>query len=454
LKAIIDLRELPKLPRFWPTTDYHQTLWYQTPADIPEVMAFYRHVLGNRGWKEVAAEQQGIFNSNLKFRQDGHVLILRSHQTRRNPTQPKNLLGANPGSRFTIDEKVTDVSLVITDYFDMRTLPIYNSPSWELVQEASHRLRYHTDDSIVACEVRLLKIFPSAGWVYLDGGSSTSKNRRYLSFAKNGCKIDARIRTDRANPEALEIEVTCGVGITMPIPADSNFVSLRGLPTAKSKLSIPDLRATFDTQMQESHWLVERLDTNSLLRTIYTRGLQEVAYRFDVHEGQTVVTEEPHREWMRRNAENARKEIRAVNLPTPGAVTPPQYGRVVDRTKAVEFVSSNSWDQLRTTYIDFMNHRGYGTKTAGEKMAPLYFENDTKHIRLSFATQADGLGVKIDGPGLRWPNPLPSEKAILRSYSNWLEIKGRDFSLDHLHEFEGEMLKILGATNQSNAPEG
>ena len=450
LKAITDFRELPKLPRFMPTTDYHFTTWYQTPVDLPEVRKFYRHVFSTCGWKEVAAEQQGLLTTNMKFQRGDHSLILHTHRTHRNRSYPKNLVGGKPGNQIAINEKVTDVSLTLTDYFDMQTIPIYESTSWELVEERNGYLRYRTSDSIVASELELLRTFPPSGWVFLDDGSNSSEDRRNLRFAKNGCVIQTAIHRDRAKKEAWEIEMTRGIRKTMPIPPDSKFLSLRGLLTAKSELNISDLRVNFDSQMQENGWTSQWLDTEGLRRNVYTKGLQEVVYRFAVDEDKTTVTVEPDRESSLRNNENWKAEVRAVTFPTPEAIAPPEYGRVVDRTKAIEFVSSNSWEQLRTQYSEFLNARGYKCKPTKKEMDTLYFKNDRNRVRIQFEPQADGLKVIIDGR-LKWPNPLPSAKPMLRNYSNWLELKGRDFSLDHLDEFEGEMLKILDPSNQTES---
>jgi hypothetical protein len=288
----------------------------------------------------------------------------------------------------------------------------------------------------------------------LEGGSSTPQDTRFLRFAKNGCILEVRIGRDRTKTATYEIEVICRGLIDNPIPPDSEFLSLSGLATARSKMSILDLRTNLDSQMQERGWSTERLDADNLRRTIYTKGLQEVAYRFDMSEGETVVVEEPDREWVWRNYENSKQEVPAVAIPCPGAIAPPLYARVVDRTKAIEFVSSNSWDQLRTEYVEFLNERNYQCKPVEEEMDTLYFKSDRKLVRVRFESHAKGVSVIVDGKGVKWPYPLPTEKPILRNYSNWLEIKGRNFTLDHLHEFEVEMLKILEANNQTKPPKG
>ena len=450
LKSIFDLRSLPKLPRFMPTTDDHCDLWYQTPETVKTIRKFYRHLLTSRGWIEVATKQRGLHNSNLEFRKNGYALYLNAHRTRNSRAQLMRVLGGSGSANKAVDENVSSVSLLVTDFTDISAFSFKDSTSWELIEESYQRQTYRSNDSIVGCEVEVLRKCAKDHWTFFDNRTATPRHisnsddrwyqQRKFRFVKGGCELSVLIEPARDRKGSFSIDVRCFAlrYPTMPIPPDCSHITSWVQIELKTELGRPEAQAFFDTRMRTDGWFKKNLDTDTLCRTMYTKGLREVIYRFETQEQRTRVVREIERDIAWNPNVDEQPIVEAADFPTPSAVQFPQYER-----QSIQFVTKKSWSEIRDTYVNFLKPHGFEGQPQKKALATLNFANGRERISIEFDSQANGLGVTIKGRGLSWQKPCPTEKPLILSYSNWLRKIDREFSYEHLDEFESEMLEIL-----------
>lgn len=426
LAEIIDLRTLPKPPRAQPTTDYHYTLYYMTPATVQEVRTFYRYFLPQHGWTEVATEQLGLTDTVAEFRKSGYGLYLQAFAS----------------SRSSRDQPHTTVYLTLSDYFDMHSLQLDGTPSWELEEERPNFLRYRATESLLEIELKLLRMASKTGWINFDdqrispGDPRKTTNVRHLQFLRNGCELDVSVRPNSANPGSMDVTIICKPGrITSPPPDCTGLqVSVGDSITAKSKRGVSALRDHYDSKMRADGWRVLELSTDDdVQRVMYVDGLRDVTLSFiALEEGGSLVSRVPERKIFTPPV------IEMADIPIEGPVGSVEYRFA----EGIEFVSDKTWPELRDIYTDFLAHRDFKSGYTPKEMKTLQFRNGPSRIAIEFATIDEGISVRISGSGLRAFKPFPTDTPVVMSYSNWLRTKGHDISLGFLDEFESEMRAI------------
>ncbi len=139
--------ELDRLPKIAPVDLYHGQdtgVIYTSSAALPEIVAFYKRELAQRGWKSTDTLTDNLNYANLNF------------------TKNKELLIISLGRDSSASPPRVMVSLTPHGSMKVKDLPRY--PGTKTLAEFDHTAIYLTADGIEKVQERTAQVLAKAGW--------------------------------------------------------------------------------------------------------------------------------------------------------------------------------------------------------------------------------------------------------------------------------------------------
>lgn len=439
--AILDLRLLPKIPGAKPQSDSFSSSHYTAPVGVDEVKAFYRYILGERGWTE---ETDQATQYTIPFQKDSYTLTLSPY-------------GENPTE--------TSASLTFSGNYDLRKTPKLDAFLKETMYEGDATVIYKVSASLLQIETELLKQLHAAGWtavVRLNRSQSEEPDTRDLEFLKNGTVLRVSVQRDREDKSLFVISYGRSLSLhALPVPSDAGLMEwddyLECQMVANTTMSLEETTAFYEKSMTQQGWVP---------RENGRRIDQDVAY-LPYYWGQRDVTIalEPTPDGMVRirsgkysqnsfqkpesqaapdttpTVEAAEEGIEAADLPILHAAGTPTYREGTQIRFELEKISLID---LSKEYTKALEDLGWTAKAFGEpqeKSVGLHFEKGAKIVYYQSSIDPRGIGyLSFSGNGLLWTKPIASKQCI--SYSAWLRNNKFPATLSRLSQYTAEMEKL------------
>lgn len=445
----LDLRVLPKLPDSKPQSDYFHSISYAASADSEEIKAFYRYLLGERGWTEVVNQTTQYA---LAFQKDGFSLSVSSY-------------GDKPGETY--------VSLNYLGNYDLRKAPRLDEVTKEKLYEGPTTVIYKVSANLLQIETGLLEKFHDAGWtaiIRMYRSQNESNEGRDFEFVKNGTVIRIMVQKDPMNPQLFTINYAQSLTLnSLPIPAEVGLMEWDDFAEARvvayTKSNIEQATRFFEEEMIKHGWTARRSGRPADQEAVYLSyywGQREVTVGLEpAADGMVQIRAGKYEDTSNTQVNEAGSSadtdesntppvgLEAADLPILHAQGAPIY-RSNEGSIRVE-LEKVSLPELSQKYSDAMKSLGWETKPFGdarEDWVSLHFAKDGKTI--SYQSSIDPLGaghIEFSGNGLLWSKPIPIKQLV--SFTAWLRNHRYPATLQRLGEYREEMEKLMATTADS-----
>lgn len=443
---LIDLRSLPRLPDARPQFEDYGMCGYSAPASQADAEMFYRYILEQAGWKELAPTVEST--GGLVFGKDGCHLNV-------------SLSPAIPGSGAP--EGHTQVSLNFAGNYDARWLPrvsaIDSKSSWNSFSSVSYR----TKADLLDLEVGLLKQLHEQGWTpfsRLNAMGNEDPLMRNISLLQDGSILNIFIGVPADAKEEFFVQTSIQVSNkTLPVPADCGWIEFDNstdvLLVATTSLSLEQAVEFYDKQMANQGWLSRHAgrhvkDGKAWLPFI--RGQQDTLVRLtSLEEGGTriIVGDVQNSSWQLQDAAADKAEARtdakgveAADFKLPAGATAVKYD--VDQKKIDYALNDKSPQLVGEEFVKQMEALGWKQDGAGiisDDYVFITFAKEKAEIQLRARGKPKEVTAMISGDGLLWSKPLPAAPERV-SYATWLRRNHQKATLELVDEYAAEMRKI------------
>jgi WD40 repeat protein len=446
--ATLDLRLLPKLPGAKPQSDSFNSSHYVAPVGIDETKAFYRYMLGERGWTEVSDQATEY---TIPFRKNGYTLTLSPYGER--PTE-------------------TTASLTFSGNYDLRKTPKLDAFLKGVLYEGDASVIYKVSANLLQIETELLKQLHAAGWTAiarLNRSQGEEADTRDLEFVKNGTVLRVSVQRDRDDNSLFVISYGQSLSLhALPVPADVGIMEWDDYAepqmVANTKLSMEEATAFYEEAMPKQGWIARekgrRIDQDAVYLPYYW-GQRDVTIALEpLGDGMVRIRSGKYSQssWQKPESQAESKSettddqtlegIEAADLPILHAVGAPTY----KERDGIRFeLEKIPLIDLSKEYSKAMEEIGWTVKAFGEpqeKTVSLHFEKGSKIVYYQSSIDPRGIGyLSLSGNGLLWTKPIASKQRI--SYSAWLQNNKFPATLTRLGQYIAEMEKL---PDDSKAP--
>ena len=448
-QRVIDLRSFPRLPGAVLQWSNYGMCAYAVNASQKEAELFYRYVLENSGWTEVAPQTA---QPGLIFRKDDCELNV-------------SFAPATPGPSGPEADQL-QVSLHFAGNYDVRWLPKFSETDSKTAWNSFSLVSYRTQADMTDVEVALLKQFHDAGWTAysrLASSSSDDPKSRMFSMLQGGSELIVSIGHPADSTRELFVQTSVSVSNnSLPIPPDAGWIEFDSSSNlqlvANTKMDLQETTNFFDLQMEAEGWLPRETGRNfkeDRAWLTYIRGQQDVVLRLTtLPSGRTriVVGDAARSSWQLQKPDESSEKadsssIEAADLKLPKGATAISFN--VDQKNIKYEVADATPTMLGEQFITQMESLKWKLESAGVRSDEYVFITFSKaKAEIQLRARADGKKstAMISGDGLLWTKPLPTPP-VRTSYETWLRRNHKEASLEHLDEFSREMHKLpIGTT--------
>jgi WD40 repeat protein len=445
LQSMVDLRSIPKPPDSTSTSGEMAMLQITSGNSVDDTKDFYRHVFGQRGWKEVPGND--ATPDYLTFEKNGFKVFV-------------SVSDSGDGK--------TAIYLTSLGNVDLRALPKLDLPGFKITYETDSSVSYEVDADIPTIEIDLLKKFAASGWIpyaRLNSSHNEEPDSRSLSFIQNAISVRVSIQRKPDTPSTYSVQYTAFLAPShLPFPQDCDFiecdVARSPALVVKTSLSLEDCHAFYDQAMLKLGWLtsgVSRSTDDDFRWLSYFRNQIGVQIQLQrIKEGGTWVVvgdNAKQNSWQFANVNESTKDadkpntvgIQAADIPIfkSSDTTSVTYDKQQQRIEIK--LPKNSHVEVVDFYAAKLAAVGWKEEPNGfrdEDYAFVTFTKDEVSIEVRVNSSSLGTTIGISDDGLLWDKALPEAKVAI-SYEGWMRKNGHPASLSMLDQYKQEMQSLL-----------
>ncbi len=431
LREIIDLRQMPRLPRKgYENINAQFNQHYRTSESIPKCKRFYRHILGSHAWKEVPTADS--IRGELVFEKKDYSLAVRLKK---------------------LDDNTSEVLIGMTGHLDLRSLPKPEGITIEILEENRNSLTFKTPASRLEIESQLLKQFTSEGWSFVTRTGVTGMPRysdhSRLNFIRNGISLEAYISPYNASPNERQVRWSAQPKtFWSPIPPGCDCVDVRGGDVrVETSLELSDALSTYDQMLSDDGW--RKFESRSRPdghQTRYFRGELDLLLHFQPTSDKMVVVKQGvHRDdylpWIDAS-------IEAAAFPIIEPLDSVNFNR---SEKWIEYSTRATQETIRETYSDHFSPKGliaeFRPRDDGAFSLRFLNVKHTAVLTMVLRSEQNVNMVRINGSAIQWNAALPSDPPQLMSFEEWMRGKAYRPSLRHLDDYVREVRNLVSSSS-------
>ena len=431
LREIIDLRQMPRLPRKgYENINDQFNQHYKTSESIPKCKRFYRHMLGSHAWKEVTTADS-LWNE-LVFEKNDYSLVVRLKK---------------------LNENTTEINIGMAGHIDLRSLPRPESLTIESLEVTRNSLTFKTPASRLEIETQLLKLLASEGWSFVSRSGVTGiqrySNHARMNFIRNGISLEAHISPHHASPNERQVRWSA-VPKTFwsPIPYGCDCINVRGGDVlVETSLELNDALAAYDQMLADDGW--RKFESRSRPdghETRYFQGQLDLLLHFQQTSHETVLVKQGiHRDdyfpWKDSS-------IEANAFPIIEPIGSVEFNR---SEKWIEYSTRTTQEKIRETYSDHFAPKGltaeFRPRVDGAFSLRFLNVKHTDVLTMVLRSEQDVNVVRINGSAIEWNAAIPSDLPQLMSFEEWMRCKSYRPNLRHLDEYVREMRNLVTSSS-------
>lgn len=444
LQSMVDLRTIPKPPDSISTSGEMTMLQIDSGNSSDDTLAFYRHVFGQRGWKELPAKD--TTPDYLAFNKNGFKVFI-------------GISDADAGRKR--------VYLTSLGNVDLRTIPRLDLAGFKLSFESDSNVSYEVDADLLTIETELLRKFSTSGWIpyaRLNSSHNNDPSSRNFEFIRNAMTIRVNVQPKPGSTKHSVQYNTFVAPSHLPVPDDCSFIECDAAQppaiVAKTSLALEDCQAFYDQAMSKLGWLasgvVKSKDGDRRWLTYFHDQIDvQIQLRQAETNGTWIIVGEyaEQNSWQLRqkdapglNTDNPNSSgFQAADIPIFKAseATAVNYDKQQERLEIK--LPKNSHVEIVDFYAAKLETLGWKEEPNGfrdEDYAFVTFAKDKASIEVRVNSSSLGTTIGISGDGLLWDKALPEPTAVI-SYESWMRKNSYPASLEMLDQYIDEMRPLL-----------